>query len=310
MPPPPFRFARIRPDRIPISSLIAAVLTLTLLIDGLSALPARAESSNPAGTVAAVFAWAGVNGTGRRSTPAFLSRTVRLSFTYTRWYWSPEGRTVAIPGALQRKIGTGPWATVRRVTSDSGSRFTVRAAPLSRHAAANGRTVWYRIRITAAGVVRQGAVSPAVEVRYQDLHRYTGFRLFLYTAVRKYCPAATISVMRLPAGRAGEQPTGLYELRIAPFVQQYSATYERAVVLHECGHFLQYENYGSTALGWARMLKQADRIYGTNHPAPMEHMADCISHAVEPRGYLGYGGRCTPKQLGYAWRVLHGGTLY
>jgi hypothetical protein len=288
--------------------LTAAALCLSLLLDGLSALPAQAGTRS--GTVAAVFGWAGVNGTGQRSTPAFLSRPVVLTFTYTRWYWAPEGRTIGIPAELQRRTGSGAWTTVRSVTSTEPTRFTVRVPPVSQSPRAKDRTIRYRLRVTAGGVVHTGGISPGVTVRYQNVHRYTGFRLFLYTAARKYCPEATIHVMRLRPGRAGEQPVGLYELRISPAVRGYAAAYKRSVVLHECGHFLQYKNYGSTLAGRARMLQQADRIYGTNHPAPVEHMADCVSHAVEPRGYLGYGGRCTAKQLRYAWRILRGHTLY
>jgi hypothetical protein len=305
----PLRPAGVRPQRLWTLSLTAVALCLSLLLDGLSALPARAASGSD-GAVAAVFGWAGVNGTGTRSTPAFLSRSVALTFTYTRWYWAPEGRTIAIPAELQRSIGSGAWTTVRRVTSTGPTRFAVRVPPVSLDAGATDRTIRYRLRVVAGGVVHTGGISPSVKVRYQNVHRYTGFRLLLYDAARKYCPEATIHVMRLRPGRAGEQPVGLYELRISPAVRGYAAAYKRSVVLHECGHFLQYKNYGSTLAGRARMLQQADRIYGTNHPAPVEHMADCISHAVEPRGYLGYGGRCTAKQLRYAWRILRGHTLY
>jgi hypothetical protein len=265
---------------------------------------------NPNGTVAPVFYWAGVNGTSYSSTPAFLSRSVRLTFSFSRWTWAPDARTAPMPGLVQRKVGAGIWRTLSKTTSSTPTLFNIRLRPFSLSPVAKNVTVSYRVKVPAGGIVRQGDVSPVIKVRYENSHRYTGFKLFLYKASRKYCPAATIHVTALRRGRAGEQPTGLYELRISPDVRSFSSAYKRSVVLHECGHFLQYKNYGSTMKGRALMLKQADRIYGTNHPSPMEHMADCISHAVEPHGYLGYGGRCTAKQIRYAWRILHGKKLY
>jgi hypothetical protein len=204
----------------------------------------------------------------------------------------------------------GRWKDTGQAVTTRGSQFDVRIRPYSTSSTTADRTVRYRVVVRAGGAVREGDSSPAVTVRYRNMQRYTGFSLAMYNAVRRYCPAATIRIMRLPHDEAGEQPFGLYELRFSPSVRGYDPAYARSVALHECGHFLQWKNYGSSATGYRTMLRQANRIYGTNHPHPVEHMADCIARAVEPRGYLGYGGRCTARQLRYAQHVLAGGRLY
>jgi hypothetical protein len=298
--PRAFRPARIR--------LLTAVLATALAAALLPASPATAETGQ--GGIAVAFAWSDINGSGYRTTQAYTSRSVRARFAFQKWWWSSASSTAPVVGMVQRRIGTGAWRSTGQSVVTRSTVFDVRIRPYSLKATAKGATVRYRIAVPTGGTVREGDVSSAVKVVYKNVHRYTGFALALYRAVRQYCPAAVIRVMRLPAGEAGEQPFGLYEIRIAPAVRTYRPAYARSVALHECGHFLQWKNYGSSNEGYRTMLRQANRIYGTNHNYPMEHMADCIARAVEPNGYLGYGGRCTAKQIRYAWRVLKGGRLY
>jgi hypothetical protein len=288
--------------------LLAAAVAGVVLVALLPAAPASAATEP--GTVAVAFAWSGINGSSYGSTPAFTSRSVRARFAFQRWVWSRAASTAAVTGRLQRKVGAGAWKSTQQWVTSRTTVFDVRIRPYSLDPAAKGATVRYRVLVPTGGSIREGDVSPAVTVRYENVHRYTGFKLSMYKAVRRYCPAATIHVMRLPGGEAGEQPFGRYELRIAPSVRSYRAAYARSVALHECGHYLQWNNYGASSAGYRTMLRQANRIYGTNHNIPMEHMADCVARAVEPHGYLGYGGRCTARQLRYAKRILAGDRLF
>lgn len=286
--------------------LLASALAGVLLVTVLPAAPASAVGT---GTIGVEFAWSGINGSAYDSTPAFSSRTVRAQFAFRRWAWSREAATAPVVGRLQRKVGSGAWRSTTQAVRTRTTVFDVRIRPYSLDAAARNVTVRYRVAVHAGGSVREGDVSPAVTVRYENPRRYTGFALAMHQAVQRYCPEATIHVMALPGGEAGEQPLGRYELRIAPGVRDYSAAYARSVALHECAHFLQWKVYGASSSGYRTMLRQADRIFGTNHAVPMEHMADCMARAVEPHGYLGYGGRCTATQLRYAERVLAGHRL-
>ena len=105
---------------------------------------------------------------------------------------------------------------------------------------------------------------------------------------------------------AGDYTTGQYSLRIDFSVAEYEPVNRRAVALHECGHYLQWRNYGASSTGWSRMTRDAKVVFGTNSRRPVEHMADCIAQAANPGGYLGYGDDCTVAQISASKRMLAG----
>jgi hypothetical protein len=276
----------------------------------LPAAPASADDQTPAaGTVAVYFRWSRVYGGGYASTPALTNKPVTAQFAFARWWSDGALKGLPVTARVQRRVAGGNWSNTAQTVTTSGYIFQVTMPAYSKSTSAKNATVYYRLAVADTAIVR-GDASPSVKVKYENPRRYTGFRLFMYKAMRKYCTNSTIEITRRTNGYAGFAPVGQYGLYIHPMVSHYSNTNKRAVALHECAHDLQYKNYGGTTAGWWQMTAQAKVIYGTNHGRPVEHMADCVSQKANPGGYLGYGGKCTAKQLRYAARILAGKRLF
>jgi hypothetical protein len=263
------------------------------------------------GTVAAAFTWSGINGTSARTSAAVMSSPVRARFGFHRRWWAESGRRAPITAQLQRKVGSaGGWSDTGTSITTTEKVFDVRIPAFSSSAAEPNVTVRYRLQTVVGGAVREGSVSPAVRFDYHNPHRYTGLTRTLYESMRRYCPDVAIRLSEsLPGASAGLSPTGLYEIRISRRVRSLAAIDQRAVILHECGHHLEWQTYGASGAGWAELKTQATALLGTDHPDPIEHLADCIAQVANPGGYLGYGGRCTPTDLLAAGRVLAGDRL-
>ena len=297
----------VRALRVPVLGLAAALATVLLAATGV-VLPVRAATASPSvatSSVSIAFVGAGIWGGDLRSTYALPSKPVSAQFYLQREARRAGGRTAPISAVVERRVGSGSWrATAQHVTTRT-STFHVHIPVYSTRSSAPDVTVGYRVRIRTAGIVGSGDASAAVTVRYRNPARFTGLTATLQHAVHGYCPSAVVRVVHL-SGAAGDYTTGQYSLRVDPAIAHYSAVNRRSVALHECGHYLQWRNYGATDAGWSTMKQDAKAIFGTNSRYPVEHMADCIARAANPGGYLGYGGRCTTKQLAASWRVLHG----
>lgn len=238
-----------------------------------------------------------------------------------RW-WGANASPLHLALQVHR---AGGWRTVDMAVRRPGSKPVVLVSPALRTTARSER-VRFRVRSLAyrdgTGAVTNTVASTSLAVRVEDQARYTGLRKAVWRDARPYCPTTAVHVEDLP-GRAGEFDTGALLLRIDPAVGRYTPLDRRAVALHECAHERQWLDYGGTGSGWATMQKAAERVY-RDRPLPagqrlpyryeparpgftaVEHGADCAAQALNPGGYLGYGGWCTRQELSAGKRLMHG----
>lgn len=209
---------------------------------------------------------------------------------------------------VQRRVGGGIWRTVvlrtSPVTTSSGRipvpKFTTAKA---------AQIVRYRLIVSpTAGAAGPSVRSEPVTVTVANQRHRTGLEAELYAAIRPYCPGAVVAVKRsLEGDAAGEYTDGTYEIRISRLVAGYAEADRRAVALHECAHYKQYYTWGGSWLGTVQAeAAMVHRFRATAIGSAYEHAADCASHAIEPNGYLGYGGFCTPSELAYGRRIMAG----
>jgi hypothetical protein len=289
--------------RVAVLALVAGLAALLLAVSG--ALPPErpASAATTAVSVRISFVGAGIWGGSLRSTYALTTKPVPAQF-YASKSWS--GSNASVTAVVERRVAGGTWkATTQRVSTTS-TTFRVRFPAYSSSTTAANPTIQYRLRVRTGGVVRAGDVSDTITVHYRNPAKFTGFVRTLYAAVHPYCPSALPRVVSLSGDAAGDFTTGQFALRIDTSIAGYVPVDQRAVAIHECGHYLQWRNYGASSAGWTRMKADAKAIFGTNSSDPVEHMADCIAQRANPGGYLGYGGSCTTKQLAASKRMLEG----
>lgn len=286
---------------------VAALLTLLLAIVGalLPTRPAHATTAVPAGSVGVVFTQAGIWGGSRTVTDALTTKPVSAQFYLTRTWRGTGGRTASVSALVQRRTEGGSWITTGQRVSTTSARFRVVLPARSTSTTAADATVQYRLQVRAGGVVGSAATSPAITVRYRNPARFTGLTASLYRTVHRYCSSAVVRIVHL-SDAAGDFTTGQYALQVDSSVSGYAAVDRRAVALHECGHYLQWRNYGASSAGWARMTADAEAVFGAHTDDQVEHMADCIAQAANPGGYLAYGGSCSAKELAASKRMLAG----
>ncbi|RIX27879.1 porin family protein [Amnibacterium setariae] len=227
--------------------------------------------------------------------------------------------------ALERRIGAGRWTRTTAKVSSTSAGLSVRTPRWSTKA--KQRSVAYRLVSTAytsgSRRVANTSRSHAVRIGYENQARYTGLAKRIWGYAKPYCPNTAVHVAKLGSA-AGDYRTGTLLIRVTADVATYSAKNLRALALHECSHERQWLNYGGTAAGHRTMTKAAKRYFSTwSKPAgaaqppyrldppdpaitPIEHAADCGAQALNPGGYLGYGGYCTAKQLAEGKRLLRG----
>jgi hypothetical protein len=267
--------------------------------------PANAVTAVRAGSVGIDFVDAGIWGGDLRSTYALTSKTVSAQF-YARKRFAAGSGAALVTAVVERRTAGGSWkATAGRVSSRSAI-FRAHLPAYSARSSAHDATVAYRLRVRTGGVVGQGDTSATITVHYRNPRHFGAVAASLQRTVHGYCPSAVVRIVHLTGDAAGDYTTGQYALRIDSTVLDYRAIDRRAVALHECGHYLQWRNYGATDAGATRMTRDANAIFGTNSDDPVEHMADCIAQAANPGGYLGYGGSCTKGQKAASERMLHG----
>ncbi|MGT2427088.1 hypothetical protein [Amnibacterium kyonggiense] len=237
-------------------------------------------------------------------------------------HWTGERAAPRV--SLERRIGSGRWATTDAAVAFTRGGLVVRTPAFSTTAAT--RTVEYRLRSapysSTAGTVQGSSVSRSVRIAVEDQRRYTGLAKTAWTTVRPYCPDTAVHVGSL-ASKAGDFGTGALLLRVDGAVRGYRPIDVRAVALHECSHERQWLDYGGTAAGWQRMTAAAATRFAdwtapagarTPYPlerpsaaiTPVEHAADCGAQSVNRGGYLGYGGYCTAAELAAGKRLLLG----
>lgn len=299
------RIAAARPALVRAGVALLAVL----LVGAAVVIPtrsAKAAISVAAHSVQLDFIGAGIWGGDLHSTYALTGKIVPAEFYVRKGWYGSGGDTALITAVVERRAPGGTWkATAQRVSSRS-TTFRAHLPAYSTSSSAQDATVAYRLEVLRGGVVGRGDVSATITVHYRNPARFTGLTGSLHSAVRGYCPSAVVRIVRLSGDAAGDFTTGQYALRIDSSIAKYRPINQRSVALHECGHYLQWRNYGATNAGWNRMEKDANAIFGTNSSDPVEHMADCIAQAANHGGYLGYGGSCTKTQLHAANMVLAG----
>lgn len=237
--------------------------------------------------------------------------------------------------SLERRVGSGAWQpTAAPVGRTASGALQVRTPVWSTSSATATATVQYRLVSEAftdgTGVgVDATTRSTAVTVRYERQSTYTGLAAVVYRAAARFCPSTAVHVRSLSGAEAGRYGTGsqLIEIDAAVGVSTVVRPIDvRAVALHECAHERQWMNYGGTGDGRdvmeravAARFSEFEKPAGVRTPyvyrepeggtiEPIEHAADCSAQAVNPGGYLGYGGYCTPGELAAGERLLRGGT--
>ncbi len=290
--------------------LLPAAVVVTLLLALVGALvptrPAHAATAVAPASVSVAFTGVGIWGGNLSSTYALTTKRVAAQFYLRKSWRSAGGGTASVTAVVQRRTAGGTWRTTTQRVSTTTARFRAQLPAYSTSASAANATVQYRLHVRAGGVVRAAATSSAVTVRYRNPARFTGMNRSLQRAVQTYCPSAVVRIVHLADDAAGDFTTGQYALRVDASVSAYDSVDRRAVAIHECGHYLQWRNYGATSSGWTRMTADAKAIFGTNSSDPVEHMADCIAQVANPGGYMGYGGTCTKAQRTAAGRMLDG----
>ena len=247
--------------------------------------------------------------------------TLVLGGAYRVRWWGEQARPRL---SLQRKVGSGAWRTTSAKVSLTNDGLVTRTPKYS--TTAKTRTVAYRLvsspYSSGSGTVRGTSRSHSITVVYENQRRYTGLAKTIFQAAKRYCPNTAVHVANLKSA-AGDYRTGTLLIRVIPAIAGYDPINIRSVALHECSHERQWVNYGGSSKGHEKMKAAAARKFSdwalppnTATPyrytepdasiTPIEHAADCGAQAVNPGGYLGYGGYCTPGELAAGKRLLLG----
>jgi hypothetical protein len=223
---------------------------------------------------------------------------------------------------LQRKVGK-KWTTIKTAKKGSNYSFSAKLPAYTVKAGKAKQVVKYRFKSTksASRHVINTDYSKTFTVTYENQSLYTGLAAQVYQQLAPFCPAVAV---RVDSGLAADQHAGEFiwtrGITVDPTIASYSPTDLRAVALHECAHYKQFNNFGASYTGDKKAQKASEKIFtndvdpATGQPTspviggfnPYEHAADCASHAVEPAGYLGYGGYCNPNELAAGLRLMQG----
>jgi hypothetical protein len=300
-----------------------AVLVLATTLVG--ALPAQAASYRERGDTKIAF-----YGSSRQQVDTYSAKgivrgsgaAVSLKWQYRAPFYIkqtlPKNSTIS----LQRKVNS-KWFTIKSIKPKKTSRQTITAEipAYTVPAGVPSQIVKYRVKVKKSGKVIKGDTSGTITIKYENQSMYTGLALTQYQAMAPYCPTATVRIDASLASRdrAGEfnRLKGIY---IDPTVSSYTPAYQASVALHECAHMRQFYNWGASYVGDAKMKKSLAKTYVNDvnpDPAvptppvvgtfdPIEHSADCASIAINPGGYLGYGGYCNPTEQAAGVALMQG----
>lgn len=225
---------------------------------------------------------------------------------------------------LERRIGAG-WHRVVRAQPRNGDDIVAVLPAYTVPADVAKQYVEYRFtseRSRARGI-RNTAHSDTFVVTYENPAFYSGLAKHFYAYSSLYCPTVAVhQSFRVGYSRGA---AAYYQwsqgITVDPSVEDYPADDLEAVALHECAHFHQFFDYGNNRVGDLAAEKASKRVFvNDDAPAgevtarrpegrfdPYEHAADCASHAVQPAGYLGYGGYCNPTELAAGLTLIQGG---
>jgi hypothetical protein len=230
--------------------------------------------------------------------------------------WRGSRKEPRLRMTLQRKIGSGAWKTVKRATRSPHGGYTAKLAAYTVPAERASQKVAYRFTSTASAArgVRNTAHSKTFTVTYENPAHYVGLAKTVHDYIAPYC--GTVAVHEDP--RIGSMGyAGVFQFSRGITIDSQVAGYPpeklQSVALHECAHYKQFTAFGRSADGDDRAEKRSPRVFvddvnpatgQRDWPAPFgvpfdayEHAADCASHALQPAGYLGYGGYCNPSEL-------------
>ncbi|MGN6444488.1 hypothetical protein [Amnibacterium sp.] len=204
---------------------------------------------------------------------------------------------------LERRVAGGGW-TATGIEATVAPNAPLTAATPAYSTTLATEAVQYRF---ASGT----SASAPVSVVYENQHLYTGMAATIYADAAPYCPNTAVEIAHLGGREAGDYAPGALLIRISTAVgvrANLTRASQRALALHECSHERQWLNYGGSQEGYAQMkaAAAADFTVGDNGAPPIEHAADCGAMALEPNGYLGYGGFCTRAELNEGARLLNG----
>lgn len=223
---------------------------------------------------------------------------------------------------VQRKIGK-KWITQKSVKVKFTSQYSV-TAEIKAYKVSSKKAkqkVQYRFKSFKSSKkhIITADTSKVFKITYENQAAYTGLAAAMYSGMAAYCPTATV---RIDGSLAEESHAGEYSIYkgifIDPSVGTYSPANQLSVALHECAHMKQFYNWGASYKGDLKMQRAAENIYinDTNPAGPtqpvegtfkaIEHSADCASIALNPGGYLGYGGYCNQAELDAGVRLMQG----
>lgn len=279
---------------------------------------ASAVSASPAASVDFTFNSGGVNGYSAAKIYTGTGSKVRLT---PGWSWSGyESDTLRLRLSVQRDTGSG-WKTVSTASPLATGGIDILAPTFK--TSAKSQAVKYRLFSAAyedaTGRVEADAYSPAVTVVYENQQKYTGYAKEMYGYMKQYCSQVAVhSVSSIDGnpGLAGQAAGSSQFIKVRSSERVKPVAYRKAIALHECAHVRQWLNYGASPAGDELAAKQEAKYftndsapkalrnnnpYGAKIPAasfaPAEHAADCSSMALNPKGYLGYGGYCKASEL-------------
>lgn len=243
------------------------------------------------------------------------------------WGWSGFGEdAVSLHVSVQRDTGSG-WRTLSTTSYPVGE---VKVTVPTFKTTSKQQTVRYRLYSAAytsdVSTVQNDSYSQPVTVVYENQAKYTGLAKEMYGYMKAYCPQVAVHSVKLISGRgdlAGQASGASQFVQVKAADKSMSAAYKRSVALHECGHIHQWLNYGANYAGDQLAAKAEVKYFVNDNPphgvgwpytkarpaaafSALEHAADCGSIAVNPAGYLGYGGYCNASERKRAKALLQG----
>lgn len=219
-----------------------------------------------------------------------------ISFGYIEPMYAPNG----FPSYHAQKLVNGFWEDVPGTSShysELGLRLTIPASHIE------GTTTYRPVSDTILGLPAQ--YGPTVEVETISQNSADAMQKLMYSAIAPYCP--DVAIVYRDTWRknvVGEYSAGTNYITVKKdWALASGEVNQKALALHECGHYMQYKVYKDNL---TQLKYDASQVFSLGKVDPIEHMADCMAQSVNPGGFMGYGGTCTEQQLIVAKQVLSG----
>jgi hypothetical protein len=232
---------------------------------------------------------------------------------------------IATAWTLQRSLDANTWtdlsAKVKLSSTTYGMLLTATVPALSKSKNHAGATVYYRL-VPGPSADTESNPTEVWKVKYFNL------KAALKSAVKKGAKGVTIKYASLGSGTIGAHPLGT-KVVYFDYTKLNAMTKKSAVqaAIHETGHVMQTRAYKIVASSYNKkggklgrtaytryqlLLKDANRYFKVSKSSvpALEHMADCyaqnITKVVSATVSVGYGGKCTKKQLNMVKRLKKG----